>query len=347
MRRVGLIGFGSIAENGHLPAWHAFPHCRVVAVADLSAERRARAREVLPDAAIFESPADLIERAEVDTVDICTPPGTHVELLTAACARGIADIVSEKPFVLTRQEFNAVARARAESGSRVISVNNWLYSDLYGALHRVLQEHSIGRFRHILLRTGRPDNAKGNDGWLPQWRTDPAHSGGGILLDHGWHQLYLLLGWLGTDVREISATTRIADPRHAPVEDEATVELRFADAIGRIELSWTANDRTNDGLVRGEHGEVEILDGGIVVRNRDGEREYPFNSRLTASSYHSDWFEEMFRYNVFDHSRDEADRNFREAGILVEIIGAAYRSAQLGGTAQAPTLPTEVMTGVS
>jgi predicted dehydrogenase len=346
MRRFGLIGFGSIAEHGHLPALQSFPDVEVVAVADLSPERLARAAAIVPHAEMYDSPVELIDRADVTGVDVCTPPSTHADLIVAACRRGLADVVSEKPFVLSEEEFQRVAHARSESGSRVISVNNWLASDLNRHVRALQNEDAIGAIRHVELHTGRPDVAQGNAGWLPRWRTDPSHSGGGIILDHGWHQLYLVVGWMRSAVQSVKATTRVADQSHFPVEDEATIDIEFAQGTARLELSWTASGRSNDGFIRGDHGEVTIHDDRVVVRTDKGVRDLPFNSRLTMSSYHPEWFEQMFRYNVLDENHREADRNFREAGALVSIIGTAYRSAREGGTLLRPAIPGEVTAGV-
>jgi predicted dehydrogenase len=335
-RRIGLIGFGSIAEYGHVPALQSFPEVEVAAIADVSPERLARARELLPDAALYDAPFDLIAGADVTGVDICTPPNTHADLIVAACARGLADIVCEKPLVLTEDEYCRVARARAESGSRVISVNNWMHSDLYRHVSSVLREDSIGSIHSIELRTGRPAAALGNRGWMPRWRTDLAHSGGGIILDHGWHQFYLLLGWMGEPIQSVSATARTVDPRHAPVEDEATVDVHFTRGTGRVELSWTAQERTNGGFIEGSDGTIAIHDDHIEVKSGAGTRELQFAGRLTQSSYHPDWFEAMFRCTLMSGDRTEADRNFLEAGVLVSTIQAAYDSAKAGGTPRTP-----------
>src|SRR5947209_535280 len=157
MRRIGLIGFGSIAENGHLPAWQSFDGVEVVAVADLSADRLDRARCLLPDAELYETPLALIERAGVDGVDICTPPSTHVDLIEAACKQGMADIVCEKPLVVSEEEFVRVAHARARSGSRVVSVNNWMHSDLNRHILTALRAGAIGTVEQAQISIGRPD----------------------------------------------------------------------------------------------------------------------------------------------------------------------------------------------
>lgn len=337
MRRVGLVGFGSIAEHGHLPAWQSFPQTEVAAVADLSPERLARARELLPDAVLYASPLDLIEQADVDTLDICTPPSTHADLIVRACERGVRDIISEKPFVLRVEEYERIARARARSGSRVAAINNWMHSDLFRHVREVLDSGVIGEVRSIELRTARPDAAKGHAGWLPQWRIDPAHAGGGIILDHGWHQIYLVLGWMGEPVRSVEARTATLNPCHAPVEDEATVDLLFARARARIILSWTASGRENAGCIEGTRGVIAVHDDRIEVQAPGFERVMPFAGRLTQSSYHPDWFEKTFYYNVVHSDRTEADRNFAEAGAIVGIVCAAYRSAHLRSKPRRPS----------
>lgn len=330
-RKVGLVGFGSIAEHSHLPAWRDIPGVEVVAVADVSPRRLDLARSLLPEAALYDSPMDLIERADVDVVDICTPPTSHMDLLVAACGRGMTDVVCEKPLVLTEQEYVRVAEARSRSGSRIVSVNNWVHSDLNRHVLGALRAGAIGSVRAVALSIGRPDCALGNDGWNPRWRTDVAHSGGGIILDHGWHQFYLLMGWMGSPVEQVSATTRTVNPTHYPVEDEAKVELDFATGNGTIELTWTAEGRTNSGTIAGDRGTIRAYDDRVVVENARSARELRFSSRLSASSYHPDWFRAVFQYNVLNDRQDGADRNFAEAGELVSVIQAAYRSAHRGG----------------
>jgi predicted dehydrogenase len=339
VRRIGLVGFGSIAEHGHLPAWCSLEGVQIAAVADISAARLQAARRLVPDAAAYASPAELIERADIDTVDICTPPGTHLDLITAACRRGIADIVCEKPLVLSEEEYLAVARARRMSASRVISVNNWAHSGLNRTVSRVLSAGAIGAVREVTLRVGRPDIALGNEGWNPRWRTDVRHSGGGIILDHGWHQLYLLMGWVGEPVQTVSATTRTVDVRHHPVEDEAIIDMHFPAARGHMELSWTARGRENDGLIRGTHGSIKTFDDRIEIESGRGRRAVSFGDRVSRSSYHPEWFADVFRNTVLVKSRREADRNFAEAGAVLGTIRAAYRSASIDGEPCPPVFP--------
>lgn len=338
MRRIGLVGFGSIAEHGHLPAWRSLG-IEVAAIADISEERRRRASEVAPGALIYDSPEDLIAQARIDGVDICTPPGTHLDLITAACRRGLANVVCEKPLVLSEEEYSRVAEARRVSGSRVVSINNWAHSGLNRAVSDTLATGAIGVVREINLRIGRPDIALGNAGWNPRWRTDIHHSGGGIILDHGWHQFYLLMGWIGAPVQTVRAITRTVDTRHHPVEDEATIDLAFPGAWSHIELSWTARERENEGMIHGSDGSISTFDDRIEIRTGARIRRVPFGDRVSQSSYHPEWFAAVFRNTVLIESRREADRSFAEAGAVIGTIFAAYRSARAAGMPCPPVVP--------
>jgi predicted dehydrogenase len=336
MHRIGLVGFGAIAEHAHLPALQSFSQIEVVAVADPSSSRLERARELLPAAQLFTSPVDLMRQAEITGVDLCSPPSTHAELVEAACGRGLELVLCEKPFVLSVEEYEQVRRARQASGTTVVSVNNWMHSHLNRRVHEVLQSGDIGAIQSVILQTARPDAAKGSAGWRPLWRISKEHAGGGIILDHGWHQLYLLMTWMAAWPTEVRCIARTADPRHAPVEDEATLDLTFpstgeGDRHGRIELSWTAADRRNAGVIEGAEGRITVHDDRIVVDGRRGRRELPFDDRLTVSSYHPDWFQAMIACTILAPDNAEAERNFAEAGALVRIMRATYHSAGNGG----------------
>jgi predicted dehydrogenase len=173
--------------------------------------------------------------------------------------------------------------------------------------------------------------------WLPQWRTDAQLAGGGVILDHGWHQLYLLLGWMRQSIQSVKATIRTVDPRHAPVEDEASITLEFPSAEGRIELSWVRESRMNEGKIVGSRGKLDIHDDRLVTTHNGGRQEVLFRGKLTETSYEPSWFVGVLEDYVVNESPAKADRNFAEAGVLVSAIQAAYVSARNGGKPCRPT----------
>jgi predicted dehydrogenase len=306
-----------------------------VAVADQCAERRAYAAELLPGVRVYSHTEELLAEESIDCLDICTPPHDHTPSILAACARRVARIICEKPLTATQDEFALVSQAQVRSGSQVYTINSWLQSDLHRLVSKALRSGIIGELRSITLRTLRPDCALGVPCWQPRWRTDPALAGGGIVLDHGWHQLYMMARWMGAHPVEVAATLRTVQERHAPVEDYAMLDLEFPDARGRIELSWAAPGRTNDGEVVGTGGMIRIGDEGVTISSPDGVVEHAYGERLSDSSYHPQWFKALFTAILGDAKQTRGQENMREAQMLVDTLFKAYRPVR-AATPQQP-----------
>ena len=77
-----LIGFGFIAEKGHVPAYLAAPHLfEIVAVAEVCAARRERARQVLPKARIYcFSPLTLKREGDSGAIQFGEPAATKLTI---------------------------------------------------------------------------------------------------------------------------------------------------------------------------------------------------------------------------------------------------------------------------
>src|ERR1700694_1554273 len=103
---IGMIGYGMMGKAHSYaytvaPVMRSLPHrprLRVISGRDEGKVSQAA------DAYGFESwTADwreLIQRPDVDIVDICTPPGTHAEIASAAALAGKA-VICEKPLAGT------------------------------------------------------------------------------------------------------------------------------------------------------------------------------------------------------------------------------------------------------
>ena len=117
MFKVGLVGWGSIG-NVHGHAYKAMPDVKVVAVADVEPERRAKAAEFL-DATPYASAEDLINNADVDMVDICLPTFLHSKYAVQALDKG-RHVLSEKPMALNLEQCDAMIAAEKRSGKTLM-----------------------------------------------------------------------------------------------------------------------------------------------------------------------------------------------------------------------------------
>lgn len=100
--RVGLIGAGNWARSAHLPAFAAQPDVEVVGITDANPEH-ARALSADFNIPTFPDLGSMLEKADLDVLDVVTSRGMHYEPVMAGISHGL-DILSEKPLGHNIQE---------------------------------------------------------------------------------------------------------------------------------------------------------------------------------------------------------------------------------------------------
>ena len=292
-----------------------------------SAERRDAATRLHAGMRAVGSLGEIAD-ADIDFVDICTPPALHTAPILAALERGW-HVICEKPFLLETADVDAVRRAAVRAGRAVVPVHNWKYAPIIQQATALLASGAIGRLRRVSIETLRQRDCAVSDPDHPNWRRDAAVAGGGILMDHGWHAVYLALHWFGQTPASVAATVhRPSAGGVEAVEDEASVTLRFPAGDADIVLSWDADVRRNGIVLAGDEGEIEIADGILRMRGTSGEQTLAVAPPLSAGSYHADWFALMLP----DFSRAFADPDasralLDEAGACLRVIQRAYEAA--------------------
>jgi predicted dehydrogenase len=317
MLRGAIIGFGAVAQHGHLPAYASLGEAGIVAVVDPAAERRAVARETLPEAAVFAAVAELAG-VELDFVDICTPPAMHGEQILNGLWHGW-HVLCEKPLLLDSTKLKEARSLARERCLALVPMHNWKFAPIIRRATELLRSGIVGPLRTVKLETLRKQECAAADPALVNWRRDPTISGGGILVDHGWHALYLVSHWFGQTLAEVQASLHRTTPGAA--EDEAYLKLQFPKGRAEIFLSWNATVRRNTIRLIGDDGEIMIGDDTLEAQGRS-ER---FKPGLSAGSYHSDWFAVMLPEVIksFHHSELACDA-LDETAFCLSVIQRAY-----------------------
>jgi predicted dehydrogenase len=319
--RGAIIGFGEVAQNGHWPAYGKSHEAKIVAVVDRTEERRQIARRSLPGVATFSTIEELAAGAEIDFVDICTPPALHGEPMLYALAQGW-HVLCEKPLLLDSVELEAVRALAKRSGRAVVPVHNWKYAPILRRATKLLRSGVISHLRGVEIETLRMQDCAVADPDRPNWRRDPAIAGGGVLMDHGWHAIYLAHSWFGDEPLEVRASLHRPTPKE--VEDEARLTLVFPSGHAKIFLTWRADERRNTIRLIGERAEIAINDDTLRI----DEESIQFESGLSTGSHHADWFAAMLPDVVASFQRPEiALRSFEEAALCLSVIRRAYQMA--------------------
>lgn len=347
MLKGAIIGLGNVAVNGHLPGWEGCEQARIVAAVDAIESRLVEARRCLPTAGLYTDIGALLTSESLDFLDICTPPGTHASLACRALEKGL-HVLCEKPLVLSPEELRVVRRAQTESGRVLHTVHNWWYAPIILMAADLIGAGRIGTIRRIDWRVIRCEpsvavqsasDAVESATHSPSttlrtgnWRLDPVMAGGGILLDHGWHALYIILRWLGDDPKTIAASLEKRAHPEWPVEDTATVRLNFQEAVVDMFLTWASSSRSNSAVIEGTLGTILIDDDVLSLADDSGRQRWTFEQPLSRGSHHPDWFSHV-RDDFLREISDEAHRgeNLVEASLCAQLLNLAKESDSQGG----------------
>ncbi|MFD5214275.1 Gfo/Idh/MocA family protein [Microbacterium sp. NPDC058345] len=149
---------------------------------------------------------EVIERDDIDIVDIVTPGDSHAEIAIAALRAG-KHVIVEKPMANTVAEAEAMAAAATEARERGIrSMVGFTYRRVPAVtlLRDLLAAGKVGTVQQIRA-TYRQD-------WLvdPEmplaWRLQKEHAGSGALGDIGAHIIDMTQFVTGSDVERVSGT---------------------------------------------------------------------------------------------------------------------------------------------
>ena len=330
MLRGAIIGLGNVAVHGHLPGWLARDDVAIVAAADARPAQRAECLARLPGARWHDSAEALIAEANLDFVDICTPPSSHAPLIRSALGRGL-HVLCEKPLVRSLDELGPVAELAQASGRILHTVHNWHHAPIVRLASELVRHGEIGALRGVVWRTLRTKPAVTGDGQGDNWRLDPAVAGGGVLSDHGWHVCYVIRRWVGAEPTAVSA--RLETRRHTrwPVEDTAELQLTFPGVTAEVLLTWAADERRNWARLEGTSGHIELHDDTLILERGGAERRWSCPP-LSGSSHHPEWFHPVVDRFVSEvKGETPPGSNFSEAVLCVTLESLARESSRRGG----------------
>ena len=267
-----------------------------------------------------------------DFVDIASPPAYHAAAARAALEAD-AHVIVEKPLCLTLAEFDAIAELARRKNRVLMCVHNWKYAPAYALARRMIDEGRLGASRFISLDRIRAEPA-GAQGAGGAWRA-AADSGGGILIDHGWHVFYLMQWLFGGDApRAVSAALHASALETS--EDLADLRVTFPSGrLARAHLSWRGPARRTSAVIYGEMGMLEIEGERLMFTDRSGRIENLSVADIPDDSYHSAWFagmaEEFERAVRAGPGCAAARDNLAEARAALAMTIAARESASNAG----------------
>ena len=330
--RFGLIGCGRVSPR-HAQSISELAQARLMAVADTIETRAARfAKDCHAEA--YTDYRRLLERRDVDVVNICTPSGLHAQMAIEAMQAG-KHVIVEKPMALSLQDADKMIATAQTCGVKMCVVLQNRYNPPMVDLRRVVDEGRLGKLLlgNATVRWYRPQEYY-EDGWHGTWAMD-----GGALMNQSIHHIDALL-WLMGDVASVFTYTATLAHR-MEAEDVGVVALRFkSGALGVVEGSTVTYPENLEGSVAlfGERGSVKV--GGTALNRKvfwkiedelEHERELLTREQVDPPSVYGYSHKAVIADMVGAVQQDRKPQtNGAEARKSVALVLAMYESARTG-----------------
>ncbi|MEU7584684.1 Gfo/Idh/MocA family oxidoreductase [Micromonospora sp. NPDC049230] len=232
--RVGMVGYAFMGA-AHSQAWRTVnrvfdlpARARMALICGRDTTKVADAADRLGWDASTTDWRDLINRDDIDVVDICTPGDSHAEIALAALAAG-KHVLCEKPLANTVAEARAMTAAAdvaRAAGVRSMCGFNYRRVPAVTMMRQMVADGRLGVIRHV--------RATYLQDWIvdPQfplvWRLQKDRAGSGALGDIGAHIIDLTQFVTGQRISGVSAVTEtFVKERPLPAESSglaATVD---------------------------------------------------------------------------------------------------------------------------
>lgn len=222
--RVGLVGCGFVSEL------HMYAYKRVYGVDVEVKAVAARGEQVVAFARHHQIPTvcrsfrDLIADAEIDVVDICTPPNLHRSMIVEAMQAG-KHVICEKPFAgyfgrdgdkqpigkhvpkaemyrHVLDEMDATRAAIEKSGKLFMYAEDWVYAPAVTKTAEIIKATKD----KILFMKGEESHSGSHAAHAAQW----AMTGGGSLIRMGCHPLSGVLYLKQVEAKARGESIRVA-----------------------------------------------------------------------------------------------------------------------------------------
>ncbi len=237
--RVGMIGCGNVVSYGHRPALTTLEDVTLVALADITPERRKIGQNwfSLPDENLYTDYQAVIARDDIDAVVVTVPQQFRRQIVLDAIAAG-KHVLSEKPISDVPAVASELCDAAEKADVRFGIVHNYHFFPEYRLIKQLLDDREIGDLRVLTMNyLGVIDNP-GAAEYKADWR-HTLGAGGGVLMDM-IHAVYLTEWLAGEQAVQVNAF--VDAPTYAQrspvVEDQALLQVAFPSSYAVINMAW-------------------------------------------------------------------------------------------------------------
>jgi predicted dehydrogenase len=235
----------------------------------------------------------LVERPDIDFVDIASPNDTHADIAIAAAAAGKM-VASEKPLGRSAEESRKMVAAVQAAGVANMVWYNYRRIPAVALARQMIEDGRVGRVFHYRSKflqdwTISADLPQGGAGL---WRLDASVAGSGVTGDLLAHCIDTAL-WLNGPIREVTAAS------------ETFIKERLHAVTGKVEP--VGIDDASAFLARFGNGSLATFEATRYARGHKALFTFEINGEHGSLAWD---LEDLHRLSYFDHRQDGALRGW-------------------------------------
>jgi predicted dehydrogenase len=310
--RIALIGTGLMGRthsNGYKRIGDFFPELEyrpvLKAVCSRNEEKVRAFAEQWGYESIETNWRKIIERDDIDAIDICTPNDTHAEIAIAAAAAGKM-ILCEKPLARTLEEAKTMVDAIEKAGVKNTVWYNYRRVPAVTLAKQIVDSGKLGRIFHYRANflqdwTINPDVPQGG---AATWRLDVDAAGSGVTGDLLAHCIDTAM-WINGGIKDVSAVT------------ETFIKERVHSASG--EVKKVGIDDACIFHCHFDNGSLGLFESTRYARGHKALYTFEINGEHASIRWD---LHDLNRLEFFDHSDESIVRGWRS--ILVTDSDQPY-----------------------
>ena len=286
--KIGLMGCGTVALYGHIPAILEIGDLSLHAVYDPFREGLNRAEQQFGFANAFTD-QDAFFASGLDAVTITSPAPFHKDNVLACAAHGLP-VLCEKPLAMDGTEGREMAQAMSRAGVSLHTAFCYRFSPSALKIRELIRAGAIGTPRSLRLIYNWNAHGKYSVDGEGRKVLNPRREGrmleGGPMMDCGTHQIDLAHFWLDSEVIAYTARGAWVDEHDAP--DHMWLHLDHANgAHTMVEMCYAYHHTSK--AARSEFVYEIIGTDGVIRYDRE---EKSFTMENSAGSHSFEFHEE-------------------------------------------------------
>ncbi|MGG7439988.1 Gfo/Idh/MocA family oxidoreductase [Chryseobacterium arthrosphaerae] len=340
--KAGLCAFGMSGKVFHAPFLKEHPGFFLSGIVERSKEE---SKDKYPEATIYRSVEEMLEKADIELVIINTPVQTHYEYARKALEAG-KNIIVEKPFTVNVSEAEELVRLAEDKGLFLSVYQNRRFDRDFLKVKEILSSDKLGNIKEAEIRFDRFRTAPSGK----QHKESPDQMGSGSLHDLGAHLVDQAIQYFGypeklfADVFSMKGSEFANDYFEILLFYKNDLRIRLKSSVFTKEDHYAYKIHGDRGTFlqeRTDNQENELVSGAIPVYGKEWAQplkepdgivnflnEKGETERMETSSEagnYMDYYQQIYEHIVFGYPLPSPGK---EVILNMKIIDASLESSE-------------------